>query len=701
MSARYFTILCLSFATLACSSPDPEVASEPEIDEPTGTVVDDAALADETQGDNWLGFGRTYSEQRFSPLDQINAGNVANLRVDWFLDLPDDRGLISPPLVVDGTLYFVGSMNRVRAVDAVTGELLWEFDPHVSDNDGNGLRAGWEHSRGISFWNGKLYGATWDGRLNAIDAATGELVWSVRTFEPDAPLYITGETKVFKGKVLIGNGGTENGPNRGYVTAYDAETGEQAWRFWIVPGNPADGFENEAMAMAAETWTGEWWRFGGGGNAWHGFTYDPELDQLYIGTGNGAPWNRKVRSPGGGDNLFLSSIVALDPDTGEYLWHYQTTPGDTWDYTSTMDIVLADLEIGDRTVKALMHAPKNGFFYVIDRETGQLISGDPFVETTWATHIDLETGRPVEIPGARYEDGSQRITPSAWGAHSWHAMSYNPETGLAYIPTIHLSIEFSDEGIDLASWESVSFFGDTLAVAPAIVEEPNGVLSTLQAWDPVAKRARWEIPLPGMWNAGTMTTAGNLLFQGRVTGDFVAYDAGTGDELWSFDLGLGISAPPITYAVDGKQYVALLVGWGGGASGIGSNTQVQHGWAYGVHTRRLVAFSLEGSAELPVQPAPIVPQPIALDFEVDEALAARGEIEYGRCNACHGPGAISSGMAPDLRASPLLVSDLAFEEVVRLGSRQQNGMPQYAEITDAELLSIRHYVRQQAHLALE
>ncbi len=692
MSTIRFTVLCLCCLTLSCSGPESAVDEMPA----AGTIVDDAALADETQGENWLGFGRTYSEQRFSPLDQIDVGNVADLRVDWYLDLPNDRGLISPPLVVDGIMYFVGSMNRIRSVDAVTGELLWEFDPHVSDNDGNGLRAGWEHSRGISFWNGKLYGATWDGRLNAVDAETGELVWSVRTFEPDAPLYITGETKVFKGKVLIGNGGTENGPNRGYVTAYDAETGELAWRFWIVPGNPADGFENDAMRMAAETWTGEWWRFGGGGNAWHGFTYDSDLDQLYIGTGNGAPWNRKVRSPDGGDNLFLSSIVALDPDTGEYLWHYQTTPGDTWDYTSTMDIVLADLEIEGRTVKALMQAPKNGFYYVIDRETGELVSADPFVETSWASHVDLETGRPVEVPGARYEDGAQRITPSAWGAHNWHAMSYNPQTGLAYIPTIHLSNEFSDAGIDLASWESSSFFGDTLAVAVEISEEPHDVLSTLQAWDPVAKRARWEIPLPGMWNPGTMTTAGNLVFQGRVTGEFIAYDASNGNDLWSFDLGLGISAPPITYAVDGKQYVALLVGWGGGASGLGGDTQVRNGWAYGVHTRRLVTFSLNGTAELPAQPAPVVTQPIALDFEVDEVQATQGAIEYGRCASCHGPGAISAGMAPDLRASPILISALEFEQIVRGGSRQANGMPQYAEITDAELLSIRHYVRQQA-----
>ena len=290
-------------------------------------VVDDAALADEIQGEDWRSFGRTYSEQRFSPLGQVNKSNIHNLAVDWFIELPNDRGLVSTPLVVDGIMYFIGSMNIVRAVDATSGRLLWEYDPLVRECADRRLRVGWDHSRGIAFWKGKVYVATWDGRLNAVDAATGRELWSTMTVDPDVAFYITGAPKVFKNKVLIGNGGTENLAARGYVTAYDADTGEQVWRFFIVPGNPDHGFENEAMSMAAETWTGEWWQFGGGGNAWHGFTYDPDLDAVYIGTGNGSPWNRKIRSPTGGDNLFLCSIVALDPETGEYRWHYQTTPG--------------------------------------------------------------------------------------------------------------------------------------------------------------------------------------------------------------------------------------------------------------------------------------------------------------------------------------------------------------------------------------
>ena len=700
------TALFFMFLSTACSKapePEPQVAAEPVAESPApATVVDDEALADEAQAANWLAFGRTYSEQRFSPLDQVNDANVAGLGVDWYLDLPNDRGLVSTPLVVDGVLYFIGSMNRVRAVDAASGELIWEFDPEVVKNTGNDLRAGWEHNRGIGIWQDKLFLATWDGRLVALDRATGERIWSVRTFDADLPLYITGAPKIFKGKVLIGNGGTENGPTRGYVSAYDAETGALAWRFHIVPGNPADGFENEAMEMAAATWTGEWWKFGGGGNAWHGFTYDAELDQLYIGTGNGAPWNQKIRSPGGGDNLFLCSIVALDPDTGEYLWHYQTTPGETWDYNANMDIVLADLEIGGRTVKALMQAPKNGFFYVIDRENGQLISAEPYAEINWATHVDPATGRPVERPGARYEDGSEVITPGPAGAHSWHAMSYSPLTGLAYIPVLHAWNLYTDEGVDIPSWQSVTFEGDTTGVAWSWAEDREPFSGSLQARDPVTNRAVWEVPMTGIGNPGTLVTGGNLVFQGRVSGDLVAYDASTGHVLWSYPLGLGISAPPVTYSVAGKQYVALLVGWGSGIAALGGNTSIANGWAYGAQTRRLVAFSLEGGKTLPTQPPPAPPQPLPIpQFEVNQDLAEQGSGEYaGRCLACHGWDAKSAGMAPDLRASALLASAEAFADVVRNGSRQHNGMPAYRHLNDEQLAKIRHYVRGEAEKAL-
>ncbi len=707
-SLFYLLTIVIFFQVSACSEEVENTTAEVEnlnsqtktvMSEKAALIVDDIAMANEEQGKNWLAFGRTYSEQRFSPLTQVNEDNVNQLGLDWYVDLPNDRGLVSTPLVVDGILYFVGSMNRVRAVEAVSGRIIWEFDPKVYEHTGNDMRVGWEHNRGIGIWKDKVYQATWDGRLIAIDRASGRQLWSVRTFPADAPLYITGAPKIFKGKVLIGNGGTENGPSRGYVTAYDAETGDQAWRFHIVPGNPADGFENDAMRMAAKTWTGQWWKHGGGGNAWHGFTYDVELDQLYIGTGNGAPWNRKIRSPDGGDNLFLCSVVALDPDTGEYLWHYQTTPGETWDYNSNMDIVLADLEIDGNATKALLHAPKNGFFYVIDRSDGKLLSAEPFSKTTWATHIDMKTGRPVEVPGARYEDGSAIVSPTLFGAHSWAAMSFNPNTGFAYIPAMHLSATYTDEGIEIENWASSPFNeGDTMGVAashdPELQQKNQG---SLQAFDPVAGKIVWEVPIESHANGGTMTTAGNLVFQGRADGQFVAYNATTGENLWSINLGQGISAPPITFSVNGEQYISLLVGWGGGAAGMGTNQDTSLGWKYGTHMRRLMTFSLKGAMSYPEIKPPELAEPLAMPkFEVDDLLAEQGAAEFVRCYACHGIETISAGMAPDLRGSEVLSSASAFASIVRDGSLKKNGMPQFAHLTDKQLLSLRNYVRREA-----
>lgn len=662
------------------------------------STIGDAEIADERRTDDWLAYGRTHSEQRYSPLEEVNHETVRNLGVAWYLDLPNDVGLVSTPLVVDGVMYFTGTMNIIRAVDAATGTLLWQYDPEVARHIGARRQVGWVHNRGISFYKGRLFAATWDGRLLALDARTGALAWSTRTFDASKPMYITGAPKAFRNKVLIGNGGTEVGRARGFVTAYDTDTGAELWKFHVVPGNPADGFESPAMAMAAETWTGSWWEHGGGGNAWHGITYDPEFNAVYIGTGNGSPWNRRIRSPGGGDNLFLSSIVALNADNGEYLWHYQTTPGDTWDYTSTMDIVLADLEIDGRPVKALLHAPKNGFFYVIDRATGKLISAEPFARVTWATHVDSASGRPVETPDARYSDGEAEIWPSAHGAHSWQAMSYNPRTGLVYLPTMEMGGRYVDSGSD-TSWRSVDFVGGNGVGLWEILVPPDSSPGKLQAWDPVRQRAAWVVPQKHPWNGGTLTTGGTLVFQGRHDGRFLAYDATTGEELWSHDVGLGISAPPITYELDGRQYVALLVGYGGGYT-MGYTPGVpDEGWSYGVHRRRLVAFALGGTVRLPPQPPPQRVAPLVrTDFPVVESKAERGAGVFGTyCAICHGGGAVANAMAPDLRASQVPLDAAAFSQVVRDGARVSRGMPPFAALTDEELDGLRHYIRAVAH----
>jgi quinohemoprotein ethanol dehydrogenase len=667
-------------------------------------AIDDIVISDEHRESDWLAYGRTHSERRFSPINQVNEKNVGSLKVDWFMDLPDDVGLVSTPLVVNGVMYFTGTMNVVRAVKATTGELIWKFDPEVGKAIQGKRQAGWVHNRGLSFYKGKVFGATWDGRLFALEANTGLKLWMVQTFDPKKPLYITGAPKAFKDKVLIGNGGTEAGPSRGFVTAYDAESGEEVWKFYIVPGNPSNGFENEAMKMAAETWKGEWWKHGGGGNAWHGFTYDPEFDALYIGTGNGSPWNQKIRSPGGGDNLFLCSIVALNPDTGEYLWHYQTNPGESWDYNSTQDIVLADLTINEEKVKTILHAPKNGFFYVINRANGKLISAEPYVETTWASHIDLKTGRPVEFENIRYEKGPAYITPGANGAHIWQAMSFNPQTGLVYIPALHEGFIYSDESIDIKNWKSKDFVGGTGVRLYPPENQPKDYPASLIAWDPVNKTEAWSVPQDKFWNGGTLTTGGNLVIQGRSDGILVAYNALTGEILWKFNAGLGISAPPITYKIEGKQYISVLVGWGGVYAGVGGKDAYDMGWSYGMHTRRLITFSLEGKANLPEQPEPFFPKPLAFpSFVVDIDRATKGsKLFYGNsCSSCHGGGGISGGMAPDLRASPICIDLSSFKQVVKDGIKLNRGMPNFKNFTDDDLLNLLHFIRYLANYSIE
>ena len=668
------------------------------------TVVDNKAIADEAEGANWLSYGRTYSEQRHSPLTQITAENAASLKLDWFLDLKEHKSLLATPLVVDGVMYFTGSYSVVIAVDMKTRKVLWTFDPKVIEAAGDRLRVMWDSNRGVAYWKDKVYVATADGRLIGLDARTGKEVWSTMTVNPDKAYFVNGAPRAFNGKILIGNGGTEWGALRGYVTAYDAETGKQIWRFWTVPGNPAEGFENKAMEMAAKTWNGKWWEHGGGGTVWNGLTFDPEFNRVYLGTGNGSPWNQRMRSPGGGDNLFLCSIVALDADTGEYVWHYQTTPGETWDYNSNMDMVLADLNVANKPVKALLHAPKNGFFYVIDRATGKLVSAEKMLPSVnWASHVDLKTGRPVEREGARYEDGEELINPSAFGVHNWHAMSFNPRTGLTYIPIMDVPALFSDKGFKPGSWRSPEFQFDP-AVDLLRDDVPVKIdASALVAWDPIAQKKVWEVKQPGVWNPGTLTTAGNLVFQGRADGVLVAYRADNGEKLWEFPTGVGLSAPPVTYTVDGKQSLSILTGWGGAGVSMAGSITSQHGWAYRVHPRRLLTFSLEGAATLPPAPPPMQAKAIVKDdFKVDALLAEQGSKLFLRnCVTCHGGGAVAGGYAPDLRASPIPLYLDGLREVTVKGVRVNAGMPRFRELTDSDLIAIQHYVRKQANRAAE
>ncbi|WP_170228288.1 PQQ-dependent dehydrogenase, methanol/ethanol family [Denitratisoma oestradiolicum] len=668
------------------------------------TVVDNELLAREPSGANWAGYGRTFDEQRYSPLTQINEHNVGRLGLIWTLDLPDTHSVTTVPLAVDGVIYFAAGYTVVHAVDARTGKLLWRYDSEATKLAGHKMRGSWG-IRGLAFWRGRVYAGTVDGRLIAVDAKTGKLAWSTMTVGKNDNRYITGAPKVFNGLVVIGHGGADYGPVRGYVTAYDAETGVQRWRFYTVPGNPADGFENKAMEMAAKTWTGEWWKHGGGGTVWNAMTYDPEFNRIYLGTGNGAPWNQKIRSPGGGDNLFLCSVVALDADTGEYVWHYQTNPGETWDYNSAMDMVLADLTIEGKARKVMLHAPKNGFFYVIDRETGKLISAEKIAKVTWAERIDLATGRPVENPEARYPNGEATVWPGNKGAHSWYPMAFNPNTGLVYVPVWESSTYYNDQGVDLGSWKHPAgfSFSSGLASGKGKPGPPDPVESYLLAWNPVTQRSVWRVPTPWGYNSGVTTSAGNLVFQANADGKLRIYAADNGKELGAFELGVGTLSPPITYIVDGRQYVSILAGW---LRGIPMKPIVEDktsGWWSGrEQPRRLLTFAIDGKADLPSPPRPAKPIPLDdLSFTPEPEKVEVGAKAYGRlCQTCHGAAAVSGGYIPDLRASPIPMSLDALRQVVQQGALRSRGMPMFDDITEKDLIAIRHYLRARARESL-
>ncbi len=646
--------------------------------------------------EEWRTIGGRYDEQRFSELDQINESNVGRLGLAWAYDTGTIRGLEATPLVVGGTLYATLTWSQVVALDAKTGEKKWEFDPEI--DRAYGRRACCDVvNRGVAYYDEKIYVGVLDGRLAALDAYTGEPAWEVVTVDQNYPYTITGAPRVIDGKVIIGNGGAEYGV-RGYVSAYDAATGELVWRFYTVPGNPADGFENDAMKMAAETWTGEWWTMGGGGTAWDSMAYDPELDLLYIGTGNGSPWNREIRSPGGGDNLFLSSIVALRPDTGEYVWHFQTTPGDSWDFTATQHIVLADLEIEGRLRKVLMQAPKNGFFFVLDRETGEFISANNYVPVTWASGVDPETGRPIEVEGARYEEKPFLLQPSALGGHNWHPMAFNPKTGLVYIPAqVNHSYRAQPESFEFVpeAWNT----GVGRAVMPAEmeakIEAEGGARGHLLAWDPVKQEESWRVEHPLFWNGGVLTTAGNLVFQASSDRRFVAYRATDGKELWAVPTPTSAIAAPSTYAIDETQYVALAVGWGG-AFGLGRGDAVgggRGGW--------ILAFALAGSADLPDRASGSRLDLTPIEFESTPQQLARGEELYEqRCAVCHRVAGSGEGVLPDLRYSAKRVFD-NYDQIVREGRFIERGMPAMgAWMNSEDVAAVRTFILRQRELLL-
>ena len=650
-------------------------------------------------GEQWLSHGRDYSETRFSPLTVINRSNVNHLGLAWSYEFDDNRALEATPLIADGVLYTSSSWSKVYAFDAKTGQLLWKFDPQVKKSWLVRACCG-PVNRGVALWEDKVFIGTLDGYLVAINRHTGKELWRTLTIDATKDYTITGAPRVIKGKVIIGNGGAEYGV-RGYVSAFDVDSGEQLWRFYTVPGNP--NIDNDPTTRkASSTWTGQWWTLGGGGTVWDSMAFDPELNLLYIGVGNGSPWNQALRSPDGGDNLYLSSIVALNPDTGDYVWHYQTTPGESWDYTATQQMILTSLQWQGEVRDVIMQAPKNGFFFMLDRKTGEFLSAEPFTEVLWAEGYDNH-GRPIEVEGARYLKQPFLQQPSALGGHNWHSMSYNPITGLVYIPVIKSMMEYKQPSLFKATQHTYNT-GLGLESAPIISSQFMQLLKEkvirgeLLAWDPATQKEVWRFKHARTWNGGTLSTAGKLVFQGTADQQFIAFDATNGEQLWAFNTLLGIVAAPSTYTIDGEQYIAIMAKWGG-AHPLTAGLEPRPGLNKG----RLLVFKLGGSAQLPqadignlvMSSPPRVPEAIST-----EALA-KGKSQYAQyCAACHGSDVVSGGGVPDLRYKSSQYDFDTFELFVLEGVLKDQGMVSFKHLlTQSEARGIYHYILQEAQAA--
>ena len=655
------------------------------------SAVDSASIkANAATSSDWPTIGLDYGETRFSKLNQINADNVKKLGLVWSYGLESSRGVEATPVVVDGIMYQTASWSVVHAIDARTGKKIWSFDPGVDRE--KGYKGCCDVvNRGVAVYKGKVFVASYDGRLIALDAATGAKVWEKDTLIDKEHSYtITGAPRAYNGKVVIGNGGAEYGA-RGYVTAYDTETGNQAWRWFTVPGDPSKPFEDESMAAAAKTWdpAGKYWINGGGGTAWDTITYDPDLNLVYIGTGNGSPWNRDIRSPAGGDNLYLASLVALNADTGKYVWHYQETPGDHWDYTSTQPMILADLTIDGVPRKVILHAPKNGFFFVVDRTNGKFISAKNFVDVNWATGYDA-SGRPIEVKEARGKEPYDSI-PGPYGAHNWHPMSFNPQTGLVYLPAQNVPVNLTPEKAVKHNAQEPGKFasaaGWNVGFMLNATPPKSAPFGRLLAWDPVKQKEAWRVEYVAPWNGGTLTTAGNLVFQGTADGRFIAYNATSGEKLWESPTGTGVVAAASTYMIDGKQYVTIAVGWGG-VFGISQRaTEFQSpGMVY--------TFAIDGKAPLPAF-VKYQTEGLLKGVKYDPKDVPEGTAIYvAACAQCHGvPGVDKGGNVRNLGyVSTETIANL--KDFVFKGPFRDKGMPDFTgKLTEADVVKIQAFIQ--------
>lgn len=687
--------------------------------QPTGRLDTQRLLSIDGEPGAWLTSGRDFGKTHYSPLDLIDSSNVDRLGLAWDVSTGTARGMEATPVVIDGVMYTSGVAGRVYALDAATGSMLWQFEPQVDGKVNRGACCDMVN-RGVAVWQGRLYVAAFDGILYALDAASGKVLWQVQTIEdPQRGYSVTGAPQVAGNVVVIGNGGAEYDA-RGYVTAYDLVSGEQAWRFYTVPGDPADPYEHPELEQAASTWDpASRWEFGMGGTAWDAMVYDPTLNLLYVGTGNAVPWDRKLRSPKGGDNLFLASILAINPDTGRLVWHYQQVPGEQWDYTATQHLLLATLTLDGAQRKVLMTAPKNGFFYVLDRESGELLSAEKYAAVTWATHVDMTTGRPVEDRAiADYGDGKAKLVfPSPIGAHNWNPMSFSARTGLVYIPTVHAGALFARSrgeaqwlpgrmntnvqvGFSFQLADPASLPPDLAPLAdPAFLATQPDVnpSAALKAWDPVKHEFVWSFQNSSfMDHGGVLSTGGGLVMQGGLDGILRVFRDTDGELLKQIEVGTAMIAAPMTYTVDGVQYIAILAGSGGGgwSSWLPQNIAFTKG-----NANRILAFRLDGGptpvpADLP-PPGPI-PEPPPQTGNAADITA--GAATFGaNCSSCHTnawPAPI-----PDLRRTTAATHS-AFKQIVLQGALQARGMPRFDDVlSEREVEQVQAYILSLAHEA--
>lgn len=691
-----FVRRCVLVAAMVCSATalpgQSSAAGAPQLANPAAVDQQRLGAADQDPG-QWMSHGRDWTEQRFSPLNQINDRNVNRLGLAWYAELNTYRGVDATPLEIDGVLYNVSAWDITTAYDATDGKVLWTYDPKIPVEWGRLACCG-PVSRGLAAWKGKIYIAALDGRLIALDAKTGKPVWMTQTLEPGQPLSLTGAPRIAAGQVVIGNGGGDFGA-RGYISAYDAQTGKQTWKFYIVPGDPAKMPEGAAsdsvMPMAAKTWTGEWWKVGGGGNDWDTIVYDPKLNLVYFGTGNGSPHPEDFRSPQGGDNLFVCSIVAVNAKTGQYVWHYQEVPGEEWDYDCTAPLMLGDLTLHGKKRQVIMHAPKDGFFYVLDRANGKLLSAKGYVPSTWAQRIDMKTGRPVLDAEARVTEKPHLMTPGPGGGHNWNPMSYSPLTGLVYIPTmVQWTVTSQLPAGQFKFQLGRSTLGAAYSNEPELRKQLNKEVEArdkgyMLAWDPVNQKEAFRIPYSHPGNGGTMTTAGNLLAEGTIDRTFAIYRADNGKKLWELPVGSVPVAGPISYSVKGRQYIAVNAGW---------NSAIVHGLdeggkVFSVAPARLLVFALDAQGVV-LPPAPLaasIPEP-PTETQSQQQVDAGAGLFSTNCAICHGQNAVGQDVKDLRHLTPELHAQ--FNDIVLGGKFKAQGMAPFKDVLTPEQVAAIH-----------